>query len=93
MTQIVINVCHGGFGLSELASNHYRALAGIPLAEFRWEIARDDPHLVQTVEQLGELADTRYSRLKVVEIPDDVEWYIEEYDGMEWVAEAHRTCS
>ena len=26
-----------------------------------------------------------------VSIPDDVEWQIEEYDGMEWVAEAHRT--
>ena len=92
MTQkIVINACHGGFGLSELASNHYRALAGIPLSEYRWEIARDDPHLVQTVEQLGELADTRYSELKVVEVPDDVEWLIAEYDGWEHVAERHRT--
>jgi hypothetical protein len=92
MTQkIVINSCHGGFGLSELASNHYRALAGIPLSEFRWEIARDDPHLVQTVEQLGELANTRYSELKVVEIPDDVSWHIAEYDGWEHIAENHRT--
>jgi hypothetical protein len=94
MTQkIVINSCHGGFGLSELASNHYRALAGIPLSEYRWEIARDDPHLVQTVQQLGELANTRYSELKVVEVPDGVSWTIAEYDGWEHVAEAHRTWS
>ena len=33
------------------------------------------------------------SRLKVVEIPDGIEWQIEEYDGKEWVAETHRTWS
>jgi hypothetical protein len=92
MTQkIVINACHGGFGLSELASNHYRALAGIPLSEYRWEIARDDPHLVQTVQELGEAANGKYAELKVVEVPDGVEWLIAEYDGWEHVAEAHRT--
>jgi hypothetical protein len=26
-----------------------------------------------------------------VDIPDDVKWEIEEYDGNEWVAEVHRT--
>jgi hypothetical protein len=91
MTQIVINVCHGGFGLSEQAQNRYRELAGIPLAEYRWEIARDDPHLVATVLELGTAANGKYAELKVVTIPDDVEWFIEEYDGCEWVAEAHRT--
>ena len=33
------------------------------------------------------------SDLKVVEIPDDVEWEIEEYDGNEWVSEVHRCWS
>ena len=28
--------------------------------------------------------------LKVVEIPDGVDWEIEEYDGEEWVSEKHR---
>lgn len=94
MTQkIVINVCYGGFGLSDLASNHYRALAGIPVSDYCWELRRDDPHLVKTVEQLGELANGKYAELKVVEIPSDVEWYIEEYDGTEHVAERHRTWS
>ena len=27
----------------------------------------------------------------MTKIPDDVEWYVEEYDGIEWVAEVHRT--
>jgi hypothetical protein len=29
--------------------------------------------------------------LLIVEVPADVDWYIEEYDGLEWVAEKHRT--
>jgi len=28
-----------------------------------------------------------------VEIPDDVKWHIHEYDGLEHVAEDHRTWS
>jgi len=55
------------------------------------DLDRDDPVLVQVVQELGEEANTRYSNLKVVEIPADVEWQIEEYDGLEWVAEKHRT--
>ena len=57
------------------------------------DIARDDPALVQLVEENAELYAGRCAELKVVEIPDDVEWTIEEYDGNEWVAEVHRTWS
>ena len=91
MTQIVINCEHGGFGLSEVAQTRYRELSGIPLAEFRWELDRSDPHLVQTVLELGAAANAKYANLKVVTIPDDVEWQIDEYDGNEWVCEKHRT--
>lgn len=55
-----------------------------------YDIARNDSLLVQVVEELGSRANGRYSSLKVVEIPDNVVWTIEEYDGNEWVAEAHR---
>jgi len=57
------------------------------------DIERNDPVLIQVIEELGTEADNRYSELKIVEIPDDVEWQIEEYDGLEWVAEKHRTWS
>ena len=56
-------------------------------------IARDDPVLVQVVEELGKEANGEFAALAVVEIPDDVKWQIEEYDGNEWVAEQHRTWS
>lgn len=52
---------------------------------------RDDPNLVKVVEELGEKADGRCAHLKIVEIPDGVDWIIEEYDGMEHIAEVHRT--
>ena len=91
MTQIVINCEHGGFGLSERAQTRYRELAGIPVSEYRWELRRDCPHLVKTVLELGSAANAAYANLKVVTIPDDVEWQIDEYDGNEWIAEVHRT--
>lgn len=52
---------------------------------------REHPLIVRVVEELGEAANTRYSRLALVEIPDDVEYEISEYDGQEHIAEAHRT--
>lgn len=55
-----------------------------------WDIERDDPVLVQVVEELGEKADGRYSQLKIVEIPDDVRWVLQEYDGRESIHEEHR---
>jgi hypothetical protein len=55
------------------------------------DIPRDDPALVQVVEELGEAADGRCAALRVVEIPDGTDYEIGEYDGMEHVAEKHRT--
>lgn len=58
-----------------------------------YDLSRDDPVLVQVVEEMGEKAYGRYAELKVVEIPDDVNWEIAEYDGMESVHEVHRIWS
>lgn len=52
---------------------------------------RRDPLLVKCVETLGKKANDSCSNLVVVEIPDGIEYEIEEYDGQEWVAEKHRT--
>jgi hypothetical protein len=89
MKKIVINNCYGGFGLSE------KAIEMMDLKDNEYEyidddIARDDPRLIDVVEKLGGKANGLYADLTVIEIPDDVEWQIEEYDGMECVAEKHR---
>lgn len=56
------------------------------------DFSRNDPILVEVVEELGERANDKFSNLKVTEIPDDVHsWFIDDYDGMEHVAEMHRT--
>lgn len=55
-----------------------------------YNLARNDPILVQVVEEMGDKASGRCAKLAIVEIPDDVEWIVEEHDGMEWVAEKHR---
>jgi len=47
------------------------------------DISRTDLLLIQVVEELGKKADSRFANLKIIEIPDDVEWEIEEYDGQE----------
>ena len=53
------------------------------------DIKRNDPALIEVVEELGKKADGYFSELKIVEIPDDIKWIIEEYDGKEWIAEDH----
>jgi hypothetical protein len=52
---------------------------------------RTDPTLIQVVEELGRRASSNASDLGVVEIPDGVEWHIAKHDGLEHVAENHRT--
>jgi hypothetical protein len=92
MIKIVINNCHGGFGLSDEAHNRFRENKGITDPyHFAGDIPRDDPDLIRIVEEMGEEANGECAKLKIVEIPDDVNWYVEEYDGCEWVAERHRT--
>ena len=92
--QIVINDCYGGFGLSEHAIREYKKMAGITDNDFYdRDIPRDDPYLVKVVKSLGMSANGAHANLKIVEIPGDVEWLVQEYDGAEWIAEKHRTWS
>jgi hypothetical protein len=94
MPKIVINTCFGGFGLSEESLEDYKKRKNITDENFyHWDIPRDCPVLVEMVEEGGTDVDGIYSELKVVNVPDDVNWFIHEYDGMEHVAERHRTWS
>jgi len=52
---------------------------------------RSDPHLIQVVEELGDKANGTHAKLRIVEIPDDIQYSIEEYDGIEHIAETHNT--
>ena len=92
MKKIVINACYGGFDLSPEGFAHYCSKLGDgETVEYSWDIARDDPRLVETVEELGLEANGSYADLKIVEIPSDVEFVIVDNHGEEYVAEKHRT--
>lgn len=91
--KVVINTCYGGFGLSDRAKQLYSERKGITENIYDWDIGRADPILIQVIEEMGDAAGGSYAQLKIVEIPDNVDWEIEEYDGKEWVAEVHRTWS
>ena len=52
---------------------------------------RNDPDLIKCIEELGEKANGRCAEIEIVEIPDGVDYEIDEYDGNEHIAEKHRT--
>jgi MoaA/NifB/PqqE/SkfB family radical SAM enzyme len=52
---------------------------------------RNHPALIKAIEEGIEAG--LVTNITIVEIPDDVEYVIESYDGREWVAEKHRTWS
>jgi hypothetical protein len=91
--KIVVNTCYGGFGLSEKAEAEFRQAKHLP--EDCWlgrlDDYRNDLILVAMVEADAESVSGDHAELEIIEIPDDVDWEIEEYDGIEWVAEVHRT--
>jgi len=54
-----------------------------------WDIPRDDKNLIEVIEALGEKASKLYAELEIIDIPDDVDWEIDEYDGYETIHEKH----
>lgn len=100
--KVIINSCYGGFSLSRHAVDRLRELGHErALAEdttqywggYLRDIDRADPLLVQVVEELGTQAAGGAARLTIVEVPTDVDYVVEEHDGLEHVAEKYRTWS
>ena len=56
-----------------------------------YKLDRTDKDMIEVIEQLGRKANGKLSDLVIVEVPDDVEWEIDDYDGMETVHEVHRS--
>lgn len=89
--KVVVNKCFGGFGLSKKA---YEFLGlewdgyGFKYSDYNM---RTDHKLVECVETLGREANGTFSALKVVDIPDDVDWEIDDYDGFETIHEVHKS--
>lgn len=109
--KVAINVCFGGFSLSDAAFELLLNLkqirfekrsdgyyydpdsdAFISQYSFYDDCAeqRSDVDLIKVIETLGPAANGSCASLAIVDIPDDVDYTIEEYDGFEHVAEVHR---
>ena len=56
-------------------------------------IDRTDTNLIRVVEELGEKANGQCAELEIIEIPDGVDYEIDEYDGVESIHERHRSWS
>lgn len=53
---------------------------------------RTNPLLIKAIEEVGEEKSSgRFGEIRIIEIPDDVAWEIDEYDGVETVHEVHRS--
>jgi hypothetical protein len=63
------------------------------ISDYGYYDNRSDPDLISVIEELGDKANSWASSIAIIEIPDDVKWHIDEYDGMEHIAEDHRTWS
>ncbi len=100
--KVVISRGWGGFGLSraavlrirelgsELAKNTILCSPDMEPAGYLYHIDRTDPVLIAVVEEMGMLANGVYAQLVVADIPDNVEWEIQAYDGSETIVEKHR---
>lgn len=104
--KVVINTCYGGFGISNQCAALMGAEVFDTCIPWRynayhtWEDDKDDEdfrtdeRLIALIEEKGsEWCSDIHAQLKVVEIPDDIEWEIDEYDGMETIEEVHRSWS
>ena len=61
------------------------------LSDYHFYSDRSDPDLIAVLEEMGDAANGFAAEIAIIEIPDDVKWHIHEYDGIEHVAENHRT--
>lgn len=68
------------------------ATFGSYYSNFRDYEKRNHPLLIQAIEVIGiDKASASLANLKVVDVPDDVQWEIDDYDGIESVHEQHRS--
>ena len=81
------------FGCSNYYIKGYVGESDYFISQYDYYTPRNDLDLIAVIEEFGADANGWAAVLKIVEIPDDVQWQIEEYDGCEHIAEKHRIWS
>ncbi len=87
--KIVINKCYGGFSMSKLVFDEleieYNDYGFLPD-----NIDRTSKKLIKAIEKIGlKESSGEYAKLSIIEIPDNIDWFISNFDGMESVHENH----
>lgn len=93
---MVINRCHGGYGLSKDAAIEIAKRKGIEIKNYRdWPleantgrpieeiIRRDDPVLIDVVREMGDKANGECAKLEIVEVNVAID--LSDFDGKETV--------
>lgn len=99
--KIVINKCYGGFSVSKKVYDElglkwdgygYISNDDLGITNGDYNAYRGDERLIKAIEKIGlKESSGELSELKIVEIPDGIEWYLDEYDGIESIHETHRS--
>jgi hypothetical protein len=86
--KILYNTCYGGFNFSKQFVKEFNERhPDRPKKLEEWNDERTDPDVIALFEEKGSAwSSGAYSNLDIEEIPDDVEFRIREYDGMESVS-------
>ena len=85
--KIVINSFWGGFYLSEKVIKEYEKRTGKEFRDYYYS-QRSDPVLIEIIERIGvNRAGSGSAELKIVEVPDGIEYTILDYDGVETIVE------
>ena len=99
--KIVLNKCYGGFSLTkavfaELGLDYddfgYLDNDDFNIVSDNYLAYRAEPKLIAAIEKIG-LKDSTgvLASLEIVNIPDDIDWFIDEYNGIETVHEEHQS--
>ena len=100
--KVVINRCYGGIGFSKAVFDElgikyvgYGFLGNEELGlggyGDEWRVC---PPLIAAIEKIGlEKSSGEFASLEIVDIPDGVNWEIDDYDGIETIHEVHRSWS
>jgi len=93
--QVVINTSYSNFAISADAISLIQKKIKNPKAKsqinaYSFDNDRSNPLLVEAVQKLGAKANGLHTTLKIVEIPDDVEWRVDAINGKEVIREKHR---
>jgi len=92
--EIAINTTFGGFTLSKAAIKILQTRNFGHLTDRYGNVEsnniRAHQAIIKVIKELGDEASDEGS-VKIVEIPDDVkDWYIDDYDGIEHIAEGRQ---